>query len=93
MDKTTRWVLGYRGLPAEGDITTFWVYARDGRGRLLETDTPEFRVRHGLVPSAPPLPHTLSVEVLNPGGRPALDPVFSRGTPLPAEKTVKYSRD
>ena len=74
----------------EGDITTFWVYARDGRGQLLETDTPEFRVRHGLVPSAPPLPHTLSVEVVNPGGKPALDSVFSRGTPLPAEKTVKY---
>ncbi|HYW38103.1 MAG TPA: Hsp70 family protein [Terriglobales bacterium] len=74
----------------EGDIATFWVYARDGRGQILETDTPEFRVRHGLVPSAPPLPHTLSVEVVNPGGKPALDSVFSRGTPLPAEKTVKY---
>jgi molecular chaperone DnaK len=74
----------------EGDITTFWVYARDRRGQLLETDTPEFRVRHGLVPSAPPLPHTLSFEVVNPGGSPALDPVFSKGTPLPAQKTVKY---
>jgi molecular chaperone DnaK len=74
----------------EGDISTFWVYARDGQGLLLDTDPPEFRVRHGLVPSAPPLPHTLSVEILNPGGNPALDPVFSKGTPLPAEKTVKY---
>ena len=74
----------------EGDIATFWVYARDERGQLLETDTPEFRVRHGLVPSAPPLPHTLSFEVVNPGGKPALDPVFSKGTPLPAERTVKY---
>jgi molecular chaperone DnaK len=74
----------------EGDITTFWVYARDGQGRLIETDTPEFRVRHGLVPSAPPLPHTLSIEILNPGGNPALDLVLSKGTPLPAEKTVKY---
>ena len=63
----------------EGDITTFWVYARDERGQLLETDTPEFKVRHGLIPSAPPLPHTLSFEVLNPGGQPALDPVFSKG--------------
>jgi molecular chaperone DnaK len=74
----------------EGDITTFWVYARDGQGRLLETDTPEFKVRHGLVPTAPPLPHTLSVEVLNLGRNLALDPVFSKGTLLPAEKTVKY---
>ena len=45
----------------EGDITTFWVYARDERGQLLDTDTPEFKVRHGLVPSSPPLPHTLSI--------------------------------
>jgi molecular chaperone DnaK (HSP70) len=74
----------------EGDITTFWVYARDSQGRLLETDAPEFKVRHGLVPTAPPLPHTLSVEVLNLGRNLALDPVFSKGTLLPAEKTVKY---
>jgi molecular chaperone DnaK len=73
-----------------GDITTLWVYVRDGQGRLIETDTPEFKIRHGLVPSAPPLPHTLSVEVLNAEGSPVLDPVFPKGTPLPAEKTVKY---
>ena len=63
---------------------------RDGQGRLLDIDTTEFKVRHGLVPSAPPLPHTLSVEVLKPGGKSALDPVFSKGTSLPAEKKVKY---
>jgi molecular chaperone DnaK len=74
----------------EGDITTFWVYARDERGQLLDTDTPEFKVRHGLVPSAPPLPHTLSIEVVKPGGKPTLDPVFSKGAPLPLEKTIKY---
>ena len=73
-----------------GGVTTFWVYARDGKGQLLELDTPEFVVRHGLVPSAPPLPHTLSVEIVNSAGQPVLDPVFSKGTPLPTEKTVKY---
>lgn len=73
-----------------GDITTLWVYARDEQGRLIETDTPEFKIRHGLVPSAPPLPHTLSFEVLNAEGSPMLDPVFLKGTPLPAEKTVRY---
>ena len=93
---TSGWVRlkgGFFEIPVslkEGDITTFWVYARGGRGQLLETDTPEFKIRHGLVPSAPPLPHTLSVEVVNPGGKPSLDSVFSKGTPLPAEKTVKY---
>ncbi len=74
----------------EGDITTFWVYARDEQGHLVETDAPEFRVRHGLVPSAPPLPHSLSVEIISPSGIPILDAVFSKGTPLPTEKTVKY---
>jgi molecular chaperone DnaK len=74
----------------EGSITTFWVYARDGQGRLLDTDTTEFKVRHGFVPSAPPLPHTLSVEVLSSGGNSVLDPVFAKGTPLPAEKKVKF---
>lgn len=73
-----------------GSTTKYWVYARDSKGRLLETDVTEFKVRHGLVPSAPPLPHTLSVELLNPGGKPVLDPVFSKGTPLPAEKKLKY---
>jgi molecular chaperone DnaK len=74
----------------ESAITTFWIYARDRQGRLIETDTSEFKVRHGLVPSAPPLPHTLSVEVFNPGREPTLDPIFSKGIPLPAEKTVQY---
>jgi molecular chaperone DnaK len=74
----------------EGSLTTFWVYVRDGKGRLLDTDTTEFKIRHGLVPSAPPLPHSLSIEILNQGGRASLDMVFLKGTPLPAEKKVKY---
>jgi molecular chaperone DnaK len=47
------------------DITTFWLYARDQKGELIPTDTTQFEIRHGLVPSAPPLPHSLSIEVLN----------------------------
>jgi len=74
----------------EGAVTTFWIYARDSHGHLLQTDTTEFKVRHGLVPSAPPLPHTLSIEILSAGGKPELDPVFPKGTPLPTERTVKY---
>jgi molecular chaperone DnaK len=72
------------------DITTFWIYTRDPQGRLLATEPSEFRIRHGLVPSAPPLPHTLSFEVVSSDGKPVLDPVFSKGTPLPAEKSVRY---
>lgn len=72
------------------DVTIFWVYARDSQGKLLVTDPAEFRIRHGLVPSAPPLPHTLSIEVVSSDGKAVLDPVFSKGTPLPAEKNVRY---
>ena len=73
-----------------GGVTTFWVYARNEHGHMLETDTPEFKVRQGLVPSAPPLPHTLSVEVVKSDGKPVLDPILPKGSPLPLEKTVKY---
>src|SRR5581483_8414423 len=74
----------------ERETTTFWVYAREPQGQLLEIDTPEFKVRHGLVISAPPLPHTLSIEVLKGTENVGLDPVFSKGTPLPAQKIIKY---
>lgn len=74
----------------EGGVTTFWVYARNATGGILETDRPEFVIRHGLVPSAPPLPHTISLEIVKAGDAPGLDPVFSKGTALPAAKTVEY---
>jgi molecular chaperone DnaK len=74
----------------QNDITTFWLYARDDHGDLIPTDVTEFEIRHGLVPSAPPLPHTLSIEVVNPGKKSYLDPIFTKGTPLPAEKKVRY---
>jgi molecular chaperone DnaK len=74
----------------ENDITTFWLYARDEQGNLVATDITEFEIRHGLVPSAPPLPHTLSIEVVSPDKKSTLDPVFLKGTPLPTEKKVRY---
>jgi molecular chaperone DnaK len=74
----------------ENDITTFWFYVRDERGDLIATNVTEFEIRHGLVPTAPPLPHTLSVEVADPGKKSSLDPIFAKGAPLPAEKRVRY---
>jgi molecular chaperone DnaK len=74
----------------ENDITTFWLYARDTQGELVATDVTEFEIRHGLVPSAPPLPHSLSVEIISPGEKAKLDPIFSKGAPLPAERRVRY---
>ena len=77
----------------EGKSCRFWLYARDSSGGLVDLEPGEFNVRHGLVVSAPPLPHTISVEVLRPNGRPELDPVFKRNMPLPNEQTVKYRAD
>ena len=74
----------------ESDVNIFWVYVRDQQGKLVETDLPEFKIRHGLIPSAAPLPHTLSVEILSTSGKALLDPVFTKGAPLPAQKTLKY---
>jgi molecular chaperone DnaK len=75
---------------SEAGLTTFWVYARDGQGNLLETDAGEFKIRHGLVPSSPPLPHPIAIEVVSEDGKPALDLIVLKGTPLPAERTVRY---
>jgi molecular chaperone DnaK len=72
------------------DVTAFRVSLRDEQGRLTDTDSPTFHIRHGLVPSEPPLPHSVSVEVLDPDGKAMLDLIFPKGTPLPSEKTIKY---
>ncbi len=93
---TSGWITPTQGLfeipviLTEGALSTFWVYSRDRQGSLLETDIGEFKIRHGLVPSSPPLPHPISIEVVNENGKPVLDPVFVKGTPLPAEVTVHY---
>ena len=47
-------------------------------------------IRHGLSLDAPPLPHTISVEVAHADGRAELSPIFPRRTLLPAERTVTY---
>lgn len=77
----------------EARSTRFFFYARDSSGNLLDTDPEEFSVRHGLVASAPPLPHTISVELMGGRGQSHLDPVFRRNIPLPAQTTVKYRAD
>jgi molecular chaperone DnaK len=74
----------------EGEVTLFRVSLRDSQGRLLETDTTEVKIRHALVPSDPPLPHTISIEVVGLTGKPVLDVVFPRGTSLPSEKIIQY---
>ncbi|UPT73196.1 MAG: Hsp70 family protein [Elusimicrobiota bacterium] len=74
----------------EDKVSRFWLYARDKNGQLLEIEPGEFSIRQGLVVSAPPLPHTISVEVAGANGKPMLEPVFARSTPLPNQQVKKY---
>ncbi|HLL71325.1 MAG TPA: Hsp70 family protein [Pyrinomonadaceae bacterium] len=74
----------------EGKSNNFQISLRDAQGRALEVEPKEFAVRHGLMISAPPLPHTISVELVQADGTIELSPVFPRRTLLPAEKTVSY---
>ncbi|MDT7778988.1 MAG: molecular chaperone HscC [Acidobacteriota bacterium] len=74
----------------EGQLNRFRLSVRDSKGRALEVEPSEFQIRHGLALDAPPLPHTISVEVTHPDGRVELSPVFPRRTLLPAERTVTY---
>ncbi|HEX8422460.1 MAG TPA: Hsp70 family protein, partial [Pyrinomonadaceae bacterium] len=74
----------------EGKNNNFQISLRDAQGRTLEVEPSEFSVRHGLMISAPPLPHTISVELVQADGSIELSPVFPRRTLLPAEKTLSY---
>ena len=74
----------------EGRLNRFTLGVRDAKGRALEVSPDEFQIRHGLALDAPPLPHTISVEVAHADGREELSPVFPRRTLLPAERTVTY---
>lgn len=74
----------------EGRNNNFQISLRDAQGRALEVEPSEFAIRHGLMISAPPLPHTISVELVQADGTIELSPVFPRRTLLPAEKTVSY---
>ncbi len=74
----------------QGKTSQFWLYARDDQGRNLELDQTSFSIRHGLTVSAPPLPHTISIEVMKADGTPELDPLLRRNSPLPNEATKVY---
>jgi molecular chaperone DnaK len=74
----------------EGQLNRFALSVRDARGRSLAVEPSEFQIRHGLALDAPPLPHTISVEVSHGEGGAELSPVFPRRTLLPAERTVTY---
>ncbi len=80
-------------LSGRGPVTRFSVSARTGSGEPVKVTPDHFAVAFMLPMSAPPLPHTLAVELSSRDGEMAFDPVFRRGTPLPAEARRTYRAD
>ena len=93
---TSGWIQPVKGVVEtqlrllEGKLTRFWIYARRSDGTLLEVEPSSLSIRHGLVPAAPPLPHSIGIEILKTDGKSKIDLVFRKGHPLPAEKVVHY---
>jgi len=73
--------------------TRFIISARDKRGRVVEITPSEFSVAYMLPMAAPPLPHTVAVELTDFHGKQRYDPIFPRNTPLPAEARRSYTAD
>jgi len=89
----TRLAAGAFELPVrliQGKLTRFFVYARRPDGSLVDLDPDSFSIRHGLVPSAPPLPFSVGIEVLTPNGKPEVDFIFPKGHPLPLTRVINY---
>lgn len=94
------WTSGWQPIPEgffdipvslqEGKQSRFWLYARTKTGKIIDVEPEEFSIRHGIVVSSPPLPHSISVEVIVNNDKPELEVIFPKGTPLPAEKTCRY---
>jgi len=66
----------------------FAVRLFDGANRLVPVEPAEFVIRHGWTASAPPLPHSIGVEIREPiTGRTEIDVIFPRGVPLPVKES------
>ncbi len=74
----------------EDKLTRYWIYARQSNGALIEIEPDSLSIRHGLQAGAPPLPHSIGLEVIGSDGKPELDIVFRKGTTLPADRVMKY---
>lgn len=77
---------------APGQANEFRVRLRDATGRELAADPDSFVIESGLTLDAPPLPHSISAEVITSGseGRSELEPLFSRHARLPTRVTKRF---
>ncbi len=73
--------------------TRFTITARDVRGGNVSVSPDEFTITYMLPMAAPPLPHTIAIELSTTNGLTKFDPVFTRHVPLPAEARKTYIAD
>lgn len=72
-------------------VTQFTISARSARGDAIPVSPNHFAVTYMLPMAAPPLPHTIAVEITSSAdGESSFDPLFKRHTPLPAEARRTY---
>ncbi|MDB5298363.1 MAG: 2-alkenal reductase, partial [Phycisphaerales bacterium] len=71
-------------------LTQFTMVGRDRSGREIKLEPSEFSITHMLPMAAPPLPHTIAIELSTDKGVTQWDPVFKRHCPLPAETRKTY---
>jgi molecular chaperone DnaK len=74
-------------------VTSFRVSGRTGTGQTIAVCPDQFAISFMLPMGAPPLPHTIAVELDSGDTRDHFDPVFKRHTPLPAEARKVYRAD
>ncbi len=80
-------------LTAGKPVTRFTIAGRGASGGEVPVSPAEFSIAHMLPMGAPPLPHTIAIELSDLNGVVAYDPVFARHTPLPAEARKTYRAD
>jgi len=74
-------------------MTQFAIRARDKKGRAIALEPAQFAIAYMIPMAAPPLPHTIAVELMDHHGVMSFDPIFKRHCPLPAEARRTYKAD
>ena len=80
-------------LAEQKPATRFTLLARNNRGTTVAINPAEFTITFMLPMAAPPLPHTMAVELSTLNGVTRFDPVFARHVPLPAEARKTYTAE
>ena len=71
-------------------VTTYSISARSAKGDAIAVSPREFSITYMLPMAAPPLPHTIAIEISRSDGDSEYDPIFKRHCPLPAEARRTY---